>query len=222
MDKVNVTLNGVPVSGLKGMTILELARENGIDIPTLCYIEGLSPTGACRICVVEIKGARTLSASCHTPIQENMDIQTHSPRVLKARRMIIELLLANHTDNCMVCDKANLCELRRIAADLEVGLSRFKGERHFYPLEDENPYLIRDLSKCILCRKCIRICREMKKESLFGIANRGFDSKVTADLNREIDKSICDLCVEACPVGALTKKEGRFAPKKGSPLVITK
>lgn len=220
MDKINVTLNGVSVTGTEGMTILELARENGIDIPTLCYIEGLSPTGSCRMCVVEVKGSRTLVASCHTPIQPDMDIQTHSPKVLKARKVIIELILADHSDNCMMCEKANICELRNIAADLEVGLTRFKGERHFYPIEDENPYLVRDLSKCILCRKCIRICREMKDISVFSIANRGFDSRIIADL-RNADEEVCDLCIEACPVGALSKKGEKLASrKKGKPLVI--
>jgi len=224
-DRINVTLNGVPISGSRGMTILELARENGVDIPTLCYIPELPPTGACRVCVVEITGARTLAAACHTPIQPNMDIHTHSPKVLKARRAIIELLLADHPDNCLVCDKANVCELRKIAADLEVGLTRFRGERHYYPIEDISPYIVRDLTKCILCRKCMRACREIKKANVFSVANRGFDSKIVVDLDQELDKDVCkdcDVCIKVCPVGALTRKDERFAPrKKGKPLVIT-
>jgi len=219
MDKVNVTLNGIPVTGSKNMSILDLARENGIDIPTLCYMEGMSPTGSCRMCVVEVKGARTLVASCHTPIQEGMDIQTHSPKVLKARSTIIELLLANHTDNCLMCDKANICDLRKIASDLEIGVPRFKGERHFHPIDDELPNIIRDLSKCILCRRCIRICREKKNKDVFAIANRGFSSAVISDPEQDVDESIYEECVEVCPVGALSMK-GNKPRKKATPLVI--
>lgn len=216
MDEIEVVLNGERVIGYKGMSILDLARERGIDIPTLCYMEGMFPTGACRMCVVEVKGSRTLVASCHTPIQPGMDIQTHSPKVLKVRRTIIELLMANHTDNCLMCDKSNLCELRRISADLEVGLTRFKGERHFYQIEDENPFIIRDMSKCILCRRCIRICQDMRNK-IFGIANRGFDSTIVMEIDREVDEDIYEACIKACPVGALSKPG---AKKMGKPLVI--
>jgi NADH dehydrogenase/NADH:ubiquinone oxidoreductase subunit G len=225
MGKIDVTLNGTPVSGSEGMTILELARENGIDIPTLCYMDELTPTGSCRICVVEVTGARTLVASCHTPIQPNMDIHTHSPKVLEARRMILELLFVGHAGSCLMCDKANICELRSIATDLEVGIPRTSGEKRYYNIESENPYIVRDLTKCILCRKCVRACREIKKEGILGIGNRGFDSKVVAGLDQELDTSVCEtcnLCVEACPVGALTRREERFGAKeKKKSLVVT-
>ena len=122
MGNLALTINGAPVNGREGMTILEVARENGIDIPTLCYLEDLTPVGACRICVVEVEGSRTLVGSCHTPITQGMVINTHSPKVLEARKVIVELLLASHPDSCLVCDQANLCELRKIAADLEIGV----------------------------------------------------------------------------------------------------
>jgi NADH dehydrogenase/NADH:ubiquinone oxidoreductase subunit G len=225
MGKVDLTLNGNPVSGSEGMTILELAQENDVDIPTLCYLSELTPTGSCRICVVEVAGSRTLVASCHTPIQPDMDIQTHSPKVLKARRVILELLFASHSGSCLMCDKANLCELRKIAADLNFDLPRIRGERSYYPIEELSPYIVRDLSKCILCRRCVRACREIKGEGVFGIGYRGFGSKIVVDLDQELDKSVCescDVCVEVCPVGALTKRSERFKlKKKGTPLVIT-
>lgn len=226
MGKIDVTLNGATVSGSEGMSILELAQENGIDIPTLCYMAELTPTGSCRICVVEITGARTLVASCHTPIQPNMDIHTHSPKVLEARRAILELLFVGHAGSCLMCDKANLCELRSIATDLEVGLPRIRGEKRYYDMEEVSPYIVRDLTKCILCRRCVRACREIKKEGLFGVAHRGFGSKIVAGLDQELDNSVCefcDICVQACPVGALIRKEDRFGlgrKKKGKPLVI--
>ena len=225
MGKIDVILNGKTVSGSEGMTILELAQENGIDIPTLCYMSELTPTGSCRICVVEVAKARTLVAACHTPIQPDMEIQTHSPRVLKARRMILELLFASHCGDCVMCDKANLCELRSIASDLGVGLMRVRGEKRYYPIEEIGPYITRDLSKCILCRRCVRACREIKKEGILGVGYRGFNSKIVAGLDEELNTSVCescDVCVQACPVGALTRKDERFtARKKGTPLVIT-
>ncbi|MDZ4230531.1 MAG: 2Fe-2S iron-sulfur cluster-binding protein, partial [Dehalococcoidales bacterium] len=178
MSEIHVTLNGSPVSGKEGMTILELARENGIDIPTLCYLPDLPPSGSCRMCVVEVEGSRTLVGSCHTPITEGMVIQTHSPKVLEARRVIMELLLASHAGSCIICEKANMCEFRRMAADLEVGLSRFEAKKRYYPIEDVSPYLQRDLSKCILCRRCVRACREIAGQGFFNVAYRGFKSKL--------------------------------------------
>jgi len=206
------------------MTILEVAREHGIDIPTLCYLEGSPPVGACRLCVVEVEGSRTLVGSCHTPIAEGMVIHTHSPKVLKTRKVLVELLLASHPDNCLVCDKANLCELRRIAADLDIGLPRFRTRKHYYPIEDDNPYLIRDMSKCILCRRCVTACQNIKGESLFSIAYRGFDSKVIYGFDQPVGSNEvcrdCDICVSLCPTGALSKPTRFGEEKKGTALLL--
>ena len=206
--KITLTIDGSQVSGREGMTILEVAKENGIDIPTLCYIEGLPPMGACRLCVVEVEGSRTLVGSCHTPITEGMVIYTHSPKVLAARRIMVELMLASHPDSCLICDKANICELRKIAADLEIGLPRFRARKHYYPVEDENPYIIRDMSKCILCRRCVVACKNLKGEQMFSIAYRGFHSKVVFGCNQPVDSEACrdcDECIALCPSGALSK-----------------
>ena len=224
MKKITVTINGAQVSGSEGMTILEVAQENGVDIPTLCYRPELPPIGACRICVVEVEGSRTLVGACHTPITQGMVIHTHSPQVLEARRVIVELLLASHPDSCLVCDKANMCELRKIAADLEVGLSRFRISKRYYPIEDVSPYIVRDLSKCILCQRCIRACEEIAKKNVFNLAHRGFDSKVVVDLDQPIDKDVCrdcDICISFCPTGALSRPRKPGEEKKGKPLVIS-
>lgn len=224
MEKVTVTINGCQLSGSQGMTILDVAQENGIDIPTLCYRPELPPIGACRICVVEVEGSRTLVGACHTPIAEGMVIYTHSPKVLETRKVIVELLLASHCDSCFMCDKANTCELRQIAADLEVGLPRFMVRKRYYPKEDVSPYVTRNLSKCVLCRRCVRACREVAKQNVFGIAYRGFDSKVVVDFDQPIDKDACrdcDVCISFCPTGALTKVKKLGEEKIGKPLVIT-
>ncbi len=224
MVEVTVTIDGSQVSGREGMTILELAKENGIEIPTLCYIPELPPTGACRVCVVEVEGSRTLVGSCHTPITQGMVIYTHSPKVLETRKVIVELLLASHCGSCFMCEKANVCELRKIAADLEVGLPRFQVRKRYYPIEDVSPYIKRDLSKCVLCRKCVRACSEIAKQNVFSIAYRGFNSKVVVDCDEPLDKDVCrdcDVCVSFCPTGALSKPRKVSEEKKGKPLVIT-
>jgi len=223
MKDINVILNGKPVKGREGMTILELAQENGIDIPTLCYIPGLTPTGACRVCVVEVEGSRTLVGSCHTPITEGMVVQTHSPKVIAARRIIVELLLSSHCGTCYMCDKANICELRKVAAELEVGLPRFTERKRYYPIEDVSEFITRDLSKCILCRRCVRACSEIKKAGVLGVGYRGFNSKIVVDCDQSLDKEVCrdcDVCISVCPTGALSKAGQKKAEKKGEPLVI--
>jgi NADH dehydrogenase/NADH:ubiquinone oxidoreductase subunit G len=223
VDKITVTLNDSSVSGKEGITILELARENDIEIPTLCYIADLSPTGACRICVVEVEGSRTLVGSCHTPITEGMVIQTHSPKVLEARRVILELMLASHAGSCIICEKANVCEFRRVAADLEVGLPRFQAKRRYYPIEDVSPYIQRDLSKCILCRRCVRACREIAGQGIFNIAYRGFKSKLIFGCDQPVNGDVCrdcDACISLCPTGALSQPRKLGEEKKGRPLLV--
>jgi NADH dehydrogenase/NADH:ubiquinone oxidoreductase subunit G len=205
---INLTINGRAVNSRPGLTIFEAAKQSGIDIPTLCYIPDLQPIGACRLCVVEVEGSRTLVGSCHTPVVEGMVIQTHSPKVLATRKTLIELMLASHPDACLICEKANMCELRRIAADLEIGLPRFHTRKHYYPVELEHSRMIRDMSKCIQCRRCVVACKNERDEPLFAIAYRGFDSKIIYGCDQPLDNETCkecDACIELCPSGALRK-----------------
>ena len=224
METITITLDGVDVSGYGGMTILDLARESGIDIQTLCHDPCLTPTGACRLCLVEDERSGALLPACVVPIAPGMILNTRSPRVMERRKVIVRLMLASHPDSCLVCDKANLCELRQIAADLDVGLPRFRVKQHYYPIEDVSPYIQRDLSKCILCQRCIRACNEIAKHNVFNLAYRGLDCKVVVDLDQPIDKEVCrdcGVCIPYCPTGALSKPKKKGEEKRGKPLLIS-
>ena len=223
--KIEVTLNGAKVHGRPGMTILEVAREHNVDIPTLCYHPNLTPIAVCRICVVEVEGSRTLLPACQTKIAPGMVIQTHSPKVVEIRKALVELMLASHPDVCLVCDKGNDCELRKVAGDLGITMPRFRMKRHYHPTEDAGPYVVRDLSKCILCRRCVRACHEIKKADVLAIGYQGFSSKMVAGCDEPLNAPVCqscDVCISVCPVGALAKRESSAHGKRGHTVKATK
>ncbi len=209
VETITITLNGREVSGYSGMTVLELARESGVDIPTLCHHQHLAPYGACRICLVEDEKSGALLASCVTPIGPGMVINTASPRVLERRSMIVRLMLASHPDSCVVCDKGNRCELRQIAADLGIGLAGL--ERVYSPaiIQEVNPFMERDLSKCILCAKCIRADHDMVVEGVIDYMDRGFGARPSTLADVALEQSectFCGTCISVCPTGALMEK----------------
>jgi predicted molibdopterin-dependent oxidoreductase YjgC len=209
MNEIRITIDGKEVSVSKGTTIMEAARSVGIDIPHLCYGDGLSPTADCRLCVVEVSGGKNLVPSCAYPAANNMVINTKSERVLKARRMVIELLLSDHPFDCMTCEKSGDCGLERYAYELGVATSRFQGEKHMYPLDDSNPFFVRDYNKCILCERCVNVCRDVQFVEAIGVTHRGFNTKVAAPYDRSLLDStciFCGQCIAACPVGALVEK----------------
>lgn len=212
----SVTIDGKNIQAERKRTILEVARENGINIPTLCYYKNISPTGVCRLCVVEIEGAKRLVASCCTPLAEGMVILTNSERVRRARRVILNLLLSSHPQNCVICSTANICELQKLALEYGVCESVYKNRKRFYQPEDVSPYVFRDLSKCILCYRCVAMCKNIKKANIYAVSYRGFNSKITVDTDVPINKEECkdcDLCIKSCPVGALLKPDKRFEKK---------
>jgi len=213
LQPITIVLNGREVSGYPGMTILELAQESGVDIPTLCHDTHLPPIGACRVCLVENEQSGALMASCVTPIAPGMVINTHSPRVIEHRETIVKLMLASHPDSCLVCDKGNRCQLRQIASDMGIGLVEFQRIPHLAAIEEVNPFIERDLSKCILCAKCIRACQELVVEGAIDYFQRGFIAKAATldDLPLEDSEcTFCGTCVALCPTGALMEKERTY------------
>jgi formate dehydrogenase alpha subunit len=213
VEAITITLDEIEVSGYPGMTILDLARESGVSIPTLCHDPYLSSIGACRICLVEEENTKALLASCVTPIRAGMVINTHSPRVLERRKLILEFLLASHPDSCLVCDKGNRCELRNLAAEMGIG----KLELNKIPLSssivDVNPFLERDLSKCIMCARCIRADQELVVAGAIDYVERGFISRPSTFDNLPLENSectFCGTCVAFCPTGALKEKKPSY------------
>ena len=220
MKEIKVVIDGKEVIGDAGMTILETAEKAGIEIPKLCHQEGIRPSGNCRICVVEVEGSGTLVGSCHTPIAEGMVIRSRSPKVQEARRATIELLLAGHTGTCVTDLEARECTLHKLASDLEVAPPRFHVKRpRLYDVEEASPYIRRDLSRCILCRKCIRACTELAGQNVYSMAYRGFGSKVVVDFDLPLNKEVCKdcgICIEYCPTSALMWPEG-VKKREGGP-----
>jgi len=211
MGEIRVVIDGREVRGREGTTILEAAEKAGVTIPTLCHRPDLSPSGNCRICVVEVEGFLRLVASCHTRIGEGMVVYTNSPKVVATRRVNFELLITAHTGPCVMDTAARECELHTLASKLEVGVPSFKVRApRFYPVEEVSPYVRRDMSRCILCRRCVRACSEIAKKDIYSMAYRGFRSKVVVDWDVTLDKEACKdcgVCIDYCPTTALRKPE---------------
>lgn len=211
METVNIKINGMPLSVPKGYTILEAARSAGINIPTLCYLKDINEIGACRICVVEVKGARSLVASCVYPVNEGMEVITNSPAVLKSRRLTLELILSTHEKKCLSCVRSGDCELQRLCKELGVEDSgKFDGARPEYELDTSAPHMYRDNNKCILCRRCVAACENLQAVGVIGPNERGFNTHIGCAFEAELGETACvscGQCIVACPTGALSERD---------------
>ncbi|HRI46635.1 MAG TPA: NADH-dependent [FeFe] hydrogenase, group A6 [Ignavibacteriaceae bacterium] len=206
---VELTINNIKVKAEEGMTILDAAKSVGISIPTLCHIKDLIPSGACRICSVEVTGQRGLIPACAYPIYEGMNVETNSPRVRVARKTIVELLIENHPQDCLICVRNGNCELQDLSEKYSIREHRYKGEHKDHAVDISSASLERDPAKCILCGRCVRVCGEVQKVGAIDFINRGFTSIVSTPYNKGLNVSdciLCGQCILVCPTASLREK----------------
>lgn len=209
MEMIHLKINGIPVEVPAGSTVLEAAKAANVDIPTLCYLKDINCIGACRICVVEITGARGLVAACTHPASEGMEVFTNTPKVRKSRKTTLELLLSNHKKKCLSCVRANNCELQKLSVAYGADEDRFMPEDMNKPVDASTPYLVRDNNKCIQCMRCVAACRNVQGVSVIGSIRRGFNVHIGSPFDVPLAETSCvgcGQCIVACPVGALTEK----------------
>lgn len=206
---INLKINDIPVQVAEGTTILEAARSIGINIPTLCYLKDINAIGACRVCVVEVKKARTLVASCVFPVSEGMEVYTNTERVLNARKTTVELLLSDHNKSCLSCVRNTNCELQTLSRDLDCDTKAYLGDMSKSEPDTSTEYLVRDNSKCVLCRRCVAVCSKVQEVSVIGAVQRGFKTHIACAFDAPLADApcvACGQCINICPTGALTEK----------------
>jgi NADH-quinone oxidoreductase subunit G/NADP-reducing hydrogenase subunit HndD len=208
---IKIEVNGKTIEAKPDEMLLATLRRNGIHVPTLCHMEGLPPSGACRMCVVEVEGRPALAPSCALPVVPGLKVKTHSPRATNARRMIVELLLANHPDDCLYCTRNGECQLQNLAGELGVRQRIYAGLKNEYKMDMSSPSIVRDPAKCILCGKCVRVCEEVQTVSAIDFTRRGSRTIVGTAFNEGLNVSSCincGQCILVCPTGALTERNG--------------
>ncbi len=208
MPKVKIDHKSIDVP--EGTTVLDAARMLDIPIPTLCHHPKLTPFGGCRLCLVEIKGIPRPVTSCTTPVSDGMEVFTSTPLIEDLRKTVLELILSDHPNDCMVCEKAGDCTLQELAYFYGLRENRFEGERRRYTKRDGNPFIERDLEKCILCGRCVKVCDEVQGVGAIDFGYRGFFSKISTPFEKDLDCEFCGQCVSVCPTGALTGKQWAF------------
>ena len=209
-NKVNLKINNIPVTVDAGTTILEAARQCGIKIPTLCYLKDINAIGACRVCVCEVKGARSLVAACVYPVNEGMEVFTNTERVLQSRKTTVELIMSDHKKECLSCIRNNNCELQTLSNELGCDATKYAGVTNSYQIDNSTPYIVRDNDKCVLCRRCVAACNQYQSVGVIGANGRGFDTHIACAFEKPLSEVACvgcGQCIVACPVGALHERE---------------
>ncbi|MHB8158770.1 MAG: NADH-dependent [FeFe] hydrogenase, group A6 [Desulfocucumaceae bacterium] len=212
VEKVKLSIDDREVSVSKGTTLLEAARSIGIEVPSLCYLKGINEAGVCRVCLVEVEsgGRRSLQASCVYPSSDGLKVYTNSPRARRARKRVVELMLSDHDRDCTNCARNLNCELQRLADEMGIRKLRVTGASHSYPVTRKNSFIVRDYNKCIKCRRCESVCREVQGVNVYSPQNRGFDAVIAPAFMKdlgEVDCISCGQCLMACPTGSLTERE---------------
>lgn len=208
--QVTLKINNIPVTVDEGTRILDAAKAAGFTIPTLCYYKDLTNEGSCRVCVVEVKGARNLVASCSTVVREGMEVFTNTPKVKKARKTTIELMLSAHEKKCLSCARSGNCELQSLANEYDCDETAYEGATPKYEHDDSNPYLVRNNNKCILCRRCVAMCNKVQSVGVIGANGRGFNTHIGCAFDRPLASVpclACGQCINVCPTGALHERE---------------
>ena len=207
---INLTIDDQKITVPEGTTILQAAKQAGIDIPTLCFLKDINEVGDCRMCIVEVEGRKGFATSCIQKVEEGMVVHTHTPNVLEARHVILDLIISNHSKDCLTCTRSGNCELQVLATKFNVLNIEFEGERTEHKIDDLSPSIVRDFNKCILCRRCVAACKNVQEIGAIDCINRGFESCISTvgdhSLN-DVNCTFCGQCIEACPTGALHEKE---------------
>ena len=209
MEKIDIVIDNKTLKVAPNKTILEVAREAGIQIPTLCYLKDVNEPASCRVCVVEVEGARNLVTACSTKVRPGMVVRTNTTKVIRARKTALELLLSNHNKNCLNCPKNLKCDFQKLCEQFHCDTEKFAGKVNEYQIDDSNHAIVRDMSKCILCGKCVAVCKKKQGCSAIGKVERGFDTKIGTVLEKPLQETSCvgcGQCVLVCPTGALTQK----------------